>query len=132
MSVAEQGMIKFTFGHPAKVHSVDLDNTMGVNTWAAFAGSDENVVVDGDFAVTENELRTVFKSLREAGIAAIHSHMTGEDRGLFSSIIGAVAQLRVLPKVFRKLCLLEPRYRQNLARMSDESVGFCYKTNATV
>ena len=76
MFVAEQGMIKFTFGHPAKVHSVDLDNTMGVSTWAAFAGSDENVVVDGDFAVTENELRTVLKSLREAGIAA---HMTGEE-----------------------------------------------------
>jgi len=50
-----------------------------VNTWAAFAGSDENVVVDGDFAVTENELRAAFKSLREAGIAAIHSHMTGEE-----------------------------------------------------
>jgi len=79
MSVAEQGMIKFTFGHPAKVHSVDLDNIMGVNTWAAFAGSDENVVVDGDFAVAENELRTALKSLREAGIAAIHSHMTGEE-----------------------------------------------------
>jgi hypothetical protein len=47
-----------------------------VNTWAAFAGSDENVVVDGDFAVAENELRTALKSLREAGIAAIHSHMT--------------------------------------------------------
>jgi hypothetical protein len=29
MFVAEQGMIKFTFGHPAKIHSVDLDNTMG-------------------------------------------------------------------------------------------------------
>ena len=81
MFVAEQGMIKFTFGHRAKVHSVDLDNTMGVNTRAAFAGSDENVVVDGDFAVTENELRTVLKSLREAGIniVATHSHMTGEE-----------------------------------------------------
>jgi hypothetical protein len=81
MFVAEQGMIKFTFGHPAKIHSVDLDNTMGVNTWAAFAGSDENVVVGGDFAVTENELRTALKSLREAGIdiAVIHSHMTGEE-----------------------------------------------------
>jgi hypothetical protein len=45
----------------------------------AFAGSDENVVVGGDFAVTENELRTALKSLREAGIAAIHSHMTGEE-----------------------------------------------------
>lgn len=28
----------------------------GVNTWAAFAGADDNAVVDGDFAVTENEL----------------------------------------------------------------------------
>jgi hypothetical protein len=47
---------------------------MGVNT-------DENVVVDGAFAVTENELRTVPKSLREAGIniVATHSHMTGEE-----------------------------------------------------
>jgi hypothetical protein len=32
MFVAEQGMIKFTFGHPAKIHSVDFDNTMGMNT----------------------------------------------------------------------------------------------------
>jgi hypothetical protein len=78
---ANRGMIKFTFGRPAKVHGVNLDNTMGVNTWAAFAGSDENAVVDGDFAVTENELRTALKSLREAGIniVAIHSHMTGEE-----------------------------------------------------
>lgn len=125
-------MIKFTFGHPAKVHSVDLDNTMGVSTWAAFAGSDENVVVDGDFAVTENELRTVLKSLREAGIAAIHSHMTGEEPRIIFFDYWGRGPAQSLAKVFRKLCLLEPRYRQNLARMSDESVGFCYKTNATV
>ena len=76
-----RGMIKFTFGRPAKVHGVNLDSTMGVNTWAAFAGSDGNAVVDGDFAVTENELRPTLKSLREAGIniVAIHSHMTGEE-----------------------------------------------------
>ena len=103
-----------------------------MNTWAAFAGSDENVVVDGDFAVTENELRTALKSLREAGIAAIHSHMTGEEPRIIFFHYWGRAQLRVLPKVFRKLCLLELRYRQNLARVSDESVGFCYKTSATV
>jgi len=59
---------------------------MGVNTWAAFAGSDENAVVDGDVAVTENELRTALKSLREAGIniVAIHTHMTdAEPRIIF-------------------------------------------------
>jgi hypothetical protein len=38
-------------------------------------------VVDGDFAVTENDLRPALKSLREAGIniVAIHSHMIGEE-----------------------------------------------------
>jgi len=76
-----KGMIKFTFGRPAKMHGVTVDSTMGVNTWAAFAGSDENAVVDGDFAVTENELRKALKSLREAGIniVAIQSHVISEE-----------------------------------------------------
>jgi len=53
---------------------------MGVNTWAAFAGSDDNAVVDGDFAVHEDELQTVLKTLRQASIniVAIHQHMSGE------------------------------------------------------
>ena len=53
---------------------------MGVNTWAAFAGTDDDALVDGDFAVTEDELQPVLKSLTGAGIdvVAIHTHMTGE------------------------------------------------------
>src|SRR5436190_6528416 len=46
------GMVKFTIGRPAKMHGVTIDKDMGVNTWAAFAGTDENAVVDGDFAIT--------------------------------------------------------------------------------
>ncbi len=38
-----------------------------------------DVVFDGDFAVTENEVRAALKSLHEAAIAGIHSHMTGEE-----------------------------------------------------
>jgi hypothetical protein len=51
-----------------------------VNTWAAFAGSDDNAIVDGDFAVEEDQLQTALKSLRRNGIniVAIHSHMTHE------------------------------------------------------
>jgi hypothetical protein len=59
---------------------------MGVNTWAAFAGTDDNAVVDGDFAVLETELQPVLKSLRAEGIhiVAIHHHMTQEEpRTLF-------------------------------------------------
>jgi hypothetical protein len=53
---------------------------MGINTWAAFAGTDQDAVVDGDFAVTEDELQAVLKTLRAGGIniVAIHSHTMGE------------------------------------------------------
>ena len=77
---ASNGMVKFTFGRPATMHGVKIDNAMGVNTWAAFAGSDDNAVVDGDFAVTEDELQAVLKSLvkQKIYIVAIHQHMTRE------------------------------------------------------
>jgi hypothetical protein len=53
---------------------------MGVNTWAAFAGTDQDAIVDGDFVVLESELQPVLKSLRHDGIniVAIHHHMAGE------------------------------------------------------
>ena len=80
-SESKDGMVKFTIGRPAKMHGVKIDKDMGVNTWAAFAGSDDNAVVDGDFAMTEAELQPVLKALRGANIniVAIHNHMTGED-----------------------------------------------------
>lgn len=77
---ANNGMVKFTIGHPATMHGVKIDNAMGVNTWIAFAGADDNAMVDGDFAVTEDELQPALKALRmsEINIVAIHSHMTHE------------------------------------------------------
>ncbi len=77
---AKDGMVKFTIGRPATMHGVKIDKEMGVNTWAAFAGSDDNAVVDGDFAITEDELQPALKALRvgKINIVAIHSHMTHE------------------------------------------------------
>jgi hypothetical protein len=78
---SKDGMVKFTIGRPAKMHGVTIDKDMGVNTWAAFAGSDDNAVVDGDFAVTEDELQPVLRSLLKdkINIVAIHQHMTHEE-----------------------------------------------------
>src|SRR6266487_773021 len=78
---SKDGMVKFTIGRPAKMHGVTIDKDMGVNTWAAFAGSDDNAVVGGDFAVTEDELQPVLKSLlkNKINIVAIHQHMTHEE-----------------------------------------------------
>jgi len=77
---AKDGMVKFTFGRPATMDGTNIAKEMGVNTWAAFAGTDDNAVVDGDFAVTEDELKAVLKSLvkQKIYIVAIHQHMTHE------------------------------------------------------
>jgi hypothetical protein len=74
------GVYKVVIGRTAKMHGAEIGNSMGVNTWAAFAGSDDKAVVDGDFAMREPELQGVLKALRGAGIdiVAIHQHMTDE------------------------------------------------------
>jgi hypothetical protein len=78
---SNNGMFKVVIGRTTKMMDMEVGKEMGVNTWAAFAGTDDNAVVDGDFAVKENELQPVLKSLRHDGVnvVAIHSHMTDEN-----------------------------------------------------
>jgi hypothetical protein len=75
-----QGVYKVTIGRTTRMQGAEAGTAMGVNTWAAFAGSDDRAVVDGDFAMLEGELQPVLKALRGASIdiVAIHQHMTGE------------------------------------------------------
>jgi hypothetical protein len=53
---------------------------MGLNTWAAFYGSNDNAMVAGDVAMLESEVTPVLKALRKNGldVVAIHHHMTTE------------------------------------------------------
>ena len=78
---SKDGMYKITIGRVVQMDGMDVGNAMGVNTWAAFAGTSDDALVVGDFAVLENELQTVLKTLRGANIniVAIHQHMTGEN-----------------------------------------------------
>ena len=75
-----KGVYKVTIGRTTKMGGEEVGKAMGVNTWAAFAGSDAKAVVDGDFAMLETELQGVLKALRGAKIdvVAIHQHMTME------------------------------------------------------
>ena len=68
---ANNGMYKAVFGRSARMHGKEVGNQMGVNTWAAFAGSDEDAVVDGDFVCREEELQATLKSVRKAGINVV-------------------------------------------------------------
>ena len=78
---AKDGMFKAVMGRETNAAcGCPVGKAMGVNTWAAFAGTNDNAVVDGDFSVAETELQAVLKTLRAGGIevVTIHQHMTGE------------------------------------------------------
>ena len=64
-----------------KDHGAAINARMGLNTWAAFVGTQEDAAVAGDIAMLENEVTPVLKALRRNGleVVAIHHHMT-EDR----------------------------------------------------
>jgi hypothetical protein len=74
------GVYKVVLGRSARMGDHEIAKEMGVNTWAAFAGSEESAIVDGDFCMLESEVQSVLKALRGAGIniVAIHNHMVGE------------------------------------------------------
>lgn len=79
--LAQNGMAKAVIGRKTAMPcGCEVGKEMGVNTWAAFMGTDNDAIVDGDFAVHENELQEVLKTLRKAdiNIVAIHHHMTNE------------------------------------------------------
>jgi len=56
-----------------------INARMGLNTWAAFVGTNDNAAIAGDVAMLASEVTPVLKSLRKSGIdvVAIHHHMTG-------------------------------------------------------
>jgi uncharacterized protein DUF1259 len=73
---------KITIGRPdiqVKEMGATIDARMGLNTWAAFFGSDTNAQIAGDVAMLASEVTPVLKALRSNGlnIVAVHHHMTG-------------------------------------------------------
>jgi len=56
-----------------------INARMGLNTWAAFYGSDANAEIAGDVAMLGSEVTPVLKALRDHGldVVAIHHHMVG-------------------------------------------------------
>ena len=63
-----------------KEHGAVINARMGLNTWAAFVGTQEDAAVAGDIAMQESEVTPVLKALRKNGleVVAIHHHMTGD------------------------------------------------------
>jgi hypothetical protein len=91
-----------------------INARMGLNTWAAFVGTNDNAAVAGDVAMLANEVAPVLKALRKNGldVVAIHHHMldtrptiyflhywgTGPADKLATSFKAALSELGKAPK----------------------------------
>ncbi len=62
-----------------------INARMGLNTWAAFTGTNERAAIAGDVAMLSNEVTPVLKALRRNGldVVAIHHHMLQTQPAIF-------------------------------------------------
>jgi hypothetical protein len=62
-----------------------INARMGLNTWAAFVGTNDNAAIAGDVAMLASEVTPVLKALRKNGldVVAIHHHMTQTEPTIF-------------------------------------------------
>lgn len=62
-----------------------INARMGLNSWAAFYGSDVNAEIAGDVAMLSSEVTPVLNALRRNGLSvvAIHHHMTATQPAVY-------------------------------------------------
>jgi len=74
------GVVKISTARTASMHGTTIGGTMGLTSWAAFSGSDDLAVMDGDLIMVADEVQPVLKALRSSGlhIVALHNHMLSE------------------------------------------------------
>jgi hypothetical protein len=75
---------KYTIGRSdlkVMMMGVEMTTNIGLNTWASFAGKQDNAQIAGDIAMLPGEVNHVIKTLREHNIevVAVHSHMLSDD-----------------------------------------------------
>lgn len=83
-----RGVYKVTIGRPdvdVTVQERPVTTFMGLSTWAAWQGTDDEAAVSGDFAMLADEVAPVLQTLAEHDIevVSIHNHMVQDDPQVF-------------------------------------------------
>ena len=74
---------KFTVGRDdlqSLMMNTEMTAAIGLNSWAAFAGKQDDAHIAGDIAMLEHEVNPVIKTLRAHNleVVAVHNHMLGD------------------------------------------------------
>ena len=75
---------KYTIGRSdlqVMAMGVEMTTNIGLNTWASFAGKQDDAHIAGDIAMLPNEVNSVIKTLRQHNleIVAVHNHMLDDN-----------------------------------------------------
>ena len=107
------GAYRISTGRGTQLAGLPVGKSMGVDSWASFAGNDENAIVNGDIALLEIEMSKVLKALINAhlSIVSIHTHLTQEvPRVMFVHFWGA-GRLEDLVKGVKSALKTEKNFR---------------------
>lgn len=74
------GLYRAAIGRVTLLNGTPIGREMGASTWVVFAGSNQNAVVQGEMAVTADELQRVLKALvtKQLNLISIRNHTVGE------------------------------------------------------
>src|SRR5207249_4682741 len=102
-SESQSGIVKVTIGREAVMHNTKFGGSMGLTTWAAFSGSDDSAAIDGDFAMTADEVQAVLQGLRRGklNVVALHNHMVGEEPKIYFTHFWGKGSARDLAQAFK-------------------------------
>jgi hypothetical protein len=75
---------KYTIGRAdlkVMAMGVEMTTNIGLNTWASFAGKQDDAHIAGDIVMLQSEVNTVIKTLRTHNleVVAVHNHMLGDN-----------------------------------------------------
>jgi hypothetical protein len=103
---ANGSVYKITIGRDdlsIKEMGAPVNSRMGLNTWAAFTGTEQNAAIAGDVAMLDTEVQPVLKALRKNGLSvvAIHNHMIGSSPAIYFLHYWGKGQASTLASGFR-------------------------------
>jgi hypothetical protein len=96
---------RVAIGREGTMHGVKVGSSMGLNTLVIFAGDDELASINGDFAMTADEVQPVLRALRKAdiNIVSLHNHMVGERPVFYFAHIWAKGKPEQLARSIRSV-----------------------------
>jgi len=108
------GVVKVSVGREGSFDGTKIAGSMGLGTWAAFAGSMQSASVDGDFIMTAGEVQPVLQALRKAGfhVVALHNHMIGEEPALYFTHYWAKGPAEQLARGFKAVLDAQARAKE--------------------